>query len=93
MEINSFLHVPTMGSNGKTMPQIQGWNFRIDELAPQDQVIIAQLVNHLAAHKYSGDYQQHAMGRLKEISQENPWQSDIKGFEKLPLNYGEEENS
>ena len=32
------------------------------------------------------------MGRLKEISQENPWQSDIEGFEKLPLNYGEEDN-
>ena len=82
-----------MGKNGKIMPQIQGWNFRIDELAPQDQIIIAQLVNHLASHRNSGDYQQHAMGRLKEISQENPWQSDIEGFEKLPLNYGEEETN
>ena len=81
-----------MGKNGKIMPQIQGWNFRIDELAPQDQIIIAQLVNHLASHRNSGDYQQHAMDRLKEISQENPWQSDIEGFEKLPLNYGEEVN-
>lgn len=81
-----------MGKNGKIMPQIQGWNFRIDELAPQDQIIIAQLVNHLASHRNSGDYQQHAMSRLKEISQENPWQSDIEGFEKLPLNYGEEDN-
>ena len=34
-----------------TQIQIQGWNFRIDELAPQDQITIAQLVNHLAAHK------------------------------------------
>ena len=90
MEINSFLHVPTMGTDGKTMPQIQGWNFRINELAPQDQITIAQLVNHLASHQYSGDYQQHAMSRLKEIAQENPWQSDIKGFEKLPLT--EEDN-
>ena len=27
-----------------TQIQIQGWNFRIDELAPQDQITIAQLV-------------------------------------------------
>lgn len=71
--------------------KIQDWNFRIDELAPQDQITIAQLVNHLAAHKYSGDYQQHAMGRLRAIQAENPWQSDIEGFEKLPLNYPEED--
>ena len=74
-----------------TQIQIQGWNFRIDELAPQDQITIAQLVNHLASHKNSANYQEHAMWRLKEISQENPWQSDIEGFEKLPLNYGEEQ--
>tara|TARA_R100001460_G_scaffold2565_3_gene8250 strand:- start:405 stop:683 length:279 start_codon:yes stop_codon:yes gene_type:complete len=92
MNVNSFLYKPTIGTNGKIMPQIQGWNFRIDELAPQDQIIIAQLVNHLASHRNSGNYQQYAMGRLKKISQENPWQSDIEGFEKLPLNYGEEVN-
>ena len=74
-----------MGKNGKIMPQIQGWNFRIDELAPQDQIIIAQLVNHLDSHRNSGDYQQHAMGRLKEISQENPWQSDIEGLKNYLL--------
>ena len=55
-----------------------------------DQITIAQLVNHLAAHKNSGNYQQHAMERLRAIQVENPWQSDIEGFEKLPLNYGEE---
>ena len=74
-----------------TQIQIQGWNFRIDELAPQDQITIAQLVNHLAAHKNSGNYQEHAMERLRVIQAENPWHSDIEGFEKLPLNYGEEQ--
>ena len=91
MNVNSFLYKPTMGKNGKIMPQIQGWNFRIDELAPQDQITIAQLVNHLAAHKNSGNYQEHAMERLRVIQAENPWQSDIEGFEKLPLDYGEEQ--
>jgi hypothetical protein len=71
--------------------KIQDWNFRIDELAPQDQITIAQLVNHLAAHKYSGNYQEHAMERLRAIQAENPWQSDIEGFEKLLLNYPEED--
>ena len=74
-----------------TQIQIQGWNFRIDELAPQDQITIAQLVNHLAAHKNSGNYQEHAMERLRVIQAENPCQSDIEGFEKLPLDYGEEQ--
>ena len=74
-----------------TQIQIQGWNFRIDELAPQDQITIAQLVNHLAAHKNSGNYQELAMERLRVIQAENPWQSDIEGFEKLPLDYGEEQ--
>ena len=72
--------------------KIQGWNFRIDELTPSHQKTIVHLVNHLAAHKYSGTYQKHAMKRLGElvqtlddISKENPWVDDIKGFKKLPI--------
>ena len=41
--------------------EIQGWNFRIDELAPRHQKTIVHLVNHLAAHKNSGTYQKHAI--------------------------------
>jgi len=44
---------------------------RLNELLPEYQVTIINLINHLAAH--SSEYRQHAMNRILEISVENPY--------------------
>ena len=56
---------------------------RIDELPEEHQVTIVRLVNHLAS--LPGAYQTNAMGRLSRIAVENPWQDDIEGLEKFPM--------
>ncbi len=56
---------------------------RIDELPEQHQVTIVHLVNHLAS--LPGAYQENAMDRLSRIAVENPWQDDIEGLEKFPM--------
>ena len=56
---------------------------RIDELPEEHQVTIIRLVNHLAS--LPGAYQANAMGRLSSIAVENPWQDDIEGLEKFPM--------
>lgn len=56
---------------------------RINELSEEDQLVIVRLVNHLASMPY--EYQENAIGRIKDISQENPWQDDIPNFDKLPI--------
>ena len=56
---------------------------RIDELPEEHQVTIIRLVNHLAS--LPGAYQTNAMGRLSRIAVENPWQDDIEGLEKFPM--------
>tara|TARA_R110000823_G_scaffold301954_1_gene423028 strand:- start:365 stop:580 length:216 start_codon:yes stop_codon:yes gene_type:complete len=58
-------------------------NFRIDELLEEHQVTIIYLVNHLAS--LPGAYQENAMGRIKKIAEENPWQDDIEGLEKFTM--------
>ena len=56
---------------------------RIDELPEEHQVTIVRLVNHLAS--LPGAYQTNAMGRLSRIAVENPWQDDIEGLKKFPM--------
>ena len=56
---------------------------RIDELPEEHQVTIVHLINHLAS--LPGAYQTNAMGRLSRIAVENPWQDDIEGLEKFPM--------
>ena len=56
---------------------------RLDELMPGHQVIIINLINHLAGHPFI--YQSHAMHRIEKISIENPYVDDIEGFEKLVM--------
>ena len=56
---------------------------RIDELPEEHQVTIVRLVNHLAS--LPGAYQENAMDRLARIAVENPWQDDIEGLEKFPM--------
>ena len=56
---------------------------RIDELPEQHQVTIVHLVNHLAS--LPGAYQENAMDRLAKIAVENPWQDNIEGLEKFPM--------
>ena len=55
----------------------------LSELIPQHQVIIINLINHLASHSFI--YQSHAMCRIEKISVENPYVDDIEGFEKLVM--------
>ena len=54
---------------------------RLNELLPEHQVTIINLINHLASHNHT--YREHAMQRLEKISNENPYVDDIEGFEKL----------
>jgi hypothetical protein len=56
---------------------------RINELSEEDQLVIVRLVNHLASMPY--EYQENAIARIKDISEENPYQDDIPGFKKLPI--------
>ena len=56
---------------------------QIDELPEEHQVTIVRLVNHLAS--LPGAYQTNAMGRLSRIAVENPWQDDIEGLKKFPM--------
>ena len=58
-------------------------NLRLEELPPENQLIIVRLVNHLAS--LPGSYQENACKRLEKISHENPWQDDIEGLEKFPI--------
>jgi Ran GTPase-activating protein (RanGAP) involved in mRNA processing and transport len=58
-------------------------NLRLEELPPEHQLIIVRLVNHLAS--LPGSYQENACKRLEKISRENPWQDDIEGLEKFPI--------
>ena len=44
---------------------------RLNELLPEYQVTIINLINHLASH--NSEYRQHAMNRILEISVENPY--------------------
>ena len=44
---------------------------RLNELLPEYQVTIINLINHLVAH--NSEYRQHAMNRILEISVENPY--------------------
>jgi len=53
---------------------------RMDQLTISEQLIIFRLINHLASQP--NDYRNHAFQRLKEISEENPWVSEIQGFDK-----------
>ena len=55
----------------------------INKLTEEHQVTIIRLINHLASHSYI--YQVHAMNRIEEISNENPYCDDIPGFEKLTM--------
>jgi len=63
-------------------------NCRINQLSEEFQVTIIRLINHLASHSYV--YQEHAMKRIKEISQENPYVDDIEGFQKLTMELEED---
>ena len=56
---------------------------RLNELLPEYQVTIINLINHLASHSFI--YQSHAMHRIEKISVENPYTDDIEGFEKLTI--------
>lgn len=56
---------------------------RIDELPEEHQVTIVRLVNHLASLPFA--YQENAMARLAKIAVENPWQDDIEGLKKFPI--------
>jgi hypothetical protein len=58
-------------------------NLRLEELPPEHQLIIVRLVNHLAS--LPGSYQENVCKRLEKISRENPWQDDIEGLEKFPI--------
>ncbi len=57
---------------------------RLGELMPEYQVIIINLINHLAAENHT--YREHAMQRIEKIANENPYVDDIEGFEKLLIN-------
>ena len=71
------------------MPKhIIAMNCRINELPENHQVTIINLINHLASHSYI--YQVHAMNRIENISNENPYCDDILGFEKLTMNLQED---
>ena len=58
-------------------------NCRIEELMEEYQLIIVRLVNHLASQ--NDVYREHAMDRIKKISEENPYFDDIEGFKKLTM--------
>tara|TARA_Y100001937_G_C6871400_1_gene220761 strand:- start:42 stop:260 length:219 start_codon:yes stop_codon:yes gene_type:complete len=64
-------------------------NCRINELTEEHQLTIIRLINHLASHPYA--YTSNAMKRIEKIQRENPWCDDIPGFEKLPIDYEEED--
>ena len=57
---------------------------RLNELMPEYQVTIINLINHLAAE--NDIYREHAMQRIEKISNENPYVDDIEGFEKILIN-------
>ena len=44
-------------------------NFRIDQLSPENQLVIVRLVNHLASSPEK--YRENAIERIKEINKEN----------------------
>ena len=44
---------------------------RLNELLPEYQVTIINLINHLASHNDS--YREHAMQRIEKIANENPY--------------------
>ena len=52
---------------------------RLKQLLPEYQVTIIRLINHLASN--SSEYREHAMKRIEKISNENPYDDDIEGFE------------
>jgi len=64
-------------------------NCRIEELIEEDQLVIVRLVNHLASH--NDIYREHAMDRIKKISEENPYCDDIEGFKKLTMEWDDED--